>query len=70
MIKSINEEIPLAVKTPVEKIPEVPLTLLETLWMQVGCTLCNLQCTHCFISCGPQNHSHEMMTLQQVQKTL
>ncbi len=52
------------------KIPEVPLIRLETLWMQVGGTLCNLQCTHCFISCGPQNHTHEMMTLQQVKTTL
>jgi MoaA/NifB/PqqE/SkfB family radical SAM enzyme len=52
------------------KIPEVPLIRLETLWMQVGGTLCNLQCTHCFISCGPQNHTHEMMTLKQVQNTL
>jgi AdoMet-dependent heme synthase len=69
MMKSEKQEIPSAVKTPVEKIPEVPLTRLETLWMQVGGTLCNLQCTHCFISCGPQNHSHEMMTLTQVQTT-
>ncbi|VAX27482.1 hypothetical protein MNBD_NITROSPINAE05-1107, partial [hydrothermal vent metagenome] len=52
------------------KIPEVPLLKLETLWMQVGGTLCNLQCTHCFISCGPKNHTHEMMTLEQVQNTL
>ncbi len=52
------------------KIPEVPLLRLETLWMQVGGTLCNLQCTHCFISCGPQNHTHEMMSLEQVRTTL
>jgi MoaA/NifB/PqqE/SkfB family radical SAM enzyme len=52
------------------RIPEVPLIRLETLWMQVGGTLCNLQCTHCFISCGPKNHTLEMMTLEQVQKTL
>ena len=52
------------------KIPEVPLNRLETLWMQVGGTLCNLQCTHCFISCGPQNHTHEMMSLELVRKTL
>ena len=38
--------------------------------MQVGGTLCNLQCTHCFISCGPQNHTHEMMTLGEVQARL
>ena len=51
-------------------IPEVPLVKLDTLWLQVGGTLCNLQCTHCFISCGPQNHTHEMMTLNDVQQRL
>ena len=51
-------------------IPEVPLVKLDTLWLQVGGTLCNLQCTHCFISCGPQNHTHEMMTLKDVRQRL
>ena len=50
--------------------PEVPLVKLGTLWLQVGGTLCNLQCTHCFISCGPQNHTHEMMTMKDVQQRL
>jgi AdoMet-dependent heme synthase len=70
MMKTVEQDIRSVAKSPVKNIPEVPLTRLETLWMQVGGTLCNLQCTHCFISCGPQNHSHEMMTLDQVQKTL
>jgi len=51
-------------------LPEVPLVKLDTLWLQIGGTLCNLQCTHCFISCGPQNHTHEMMTLKDVQQRL
>ena len=50
--------------------PEVPLVKLDTLWLQVGGTLCNLQCTHCFISCGPQNHTHEMMTMKDVRQRL
>ena len=58
------------VKKDQSKTPEVPLTKLDTLWLQVGGTLCNLQCTHCFISCGPQNHTHEMMSLQQVRQRL
>lgn len=52
------------------KVPDVPLVHLETLWMQVGGTLCNLSCSHCFISCGPKNHSHGMMSLQQVRQYL
>ncbi len=51
-------------------IPEVPLKNLETLWMQVGGTLCNLECTHCFISCGPKNDTIAMMTLAQVKERL
>jgi MoaA/NifB/PqqE/SkfB family radical SAM enzyme len=55
---------------PINNVPEVPLASLDTLWLQVGGTLCNLQCTHCFISCGPENHTHEMMSLQQVRLRL
>ncbi|SVB80062.1 uncharacterized protein METZ01_LOCUS232916, partial [marine metagenome] len=51
-------------------IPEVPLKNLETLWLQVGGTLCNLECTHCFISCGPKNDTIAMMSLAQVRKRL
>jgi MoaA/NifB/PqqE/SkfB family radical SAM enzyme len=40
------------------------------LWFQVAGTLCNLQCTHCFISCSPTNHVHEMLTLGDVRRRL
>ncbi|HEX7252074.1 MAG TPA: radical SAM protein [Thermoanaerobaculia bacterium] len=50
--------------------PAVPLVALDTLWFQVAGTLCNLKCTHCFISCSPTNHSHEMLTLEQVRERL
>jgi AdoMet-dependent heme synthase len=50
--------------------PEVALQSLDTLWFQVGGTLCNLACTHCFISCSPTNHTHEMMRLEQVLRYL
>ena len=50
--------------------PESPLLALDTLWLQVAGTLCNLQCTHCFISCSPSNTAHGMMTLAQVQAHL
>jgi MoaA/NifB/PqqE/SkfB family radical SAM enzyme len=44
-------------------VPRVELRALDTLWFQVAGTLCNIACTHCFISCSPRNHSHEMMSL-------
>ncbi|HET7436365.1 MAG TPA: radical SAM protein [Thermoanaerobaculia bacterium] len=50
--------------------PHVPLQALDTLWFQVAGTICNIECTHCFISCSPKNHSHEMLTLADVQRRL
>jgi MoaA/NifB/PqqE/SkfB family radical SAM enzyme len=50
--------------------PTVPLNALDTLWFQVAGTLCNIACTHCFISCSPKNHSHEMLSLAEVEERL
>ncbi len=57
---------PIPENSEVFRTPEVPLTQLHTLWLQVGGTLCNLACTHCFISCHPENHNIPMMSLDQV----
>ncbi|HEX5759700.1 MAG TPA: radical SAM protein [Thermoanaerobaculia bacterium] len=51
-------------------VPRVELRALDTLWFQVGGTVCNLACTHCFISCSPTNHTHDFMTLAQVERYL
>ncbi len=50
--------------------PFVPSVSLDTLWFQVAGTLCNLKCTHCFISCSPTNHNHEMLSLREVRDRL
>jgi len=50
--------------------PDVHLRALDTLWFQVGGTLCNIECTHCFISSSPRNHSHEMLSLADVERRL
>jgi MoaA/NifB/PqqE/SkfB family radical SAM enzyme len=55
---------------PAETYPIAPLFALDTLWFQVAGTICNLKCTHCFISCSPTNHSHGMLTLAEVKKHL
>ncbi len=47
-------------KSKISSLPPPPwieLTDLDELWFQVSGTLCNLRCTHCFISCSPQNDS-------------
>ena len=51
---------------PTGAFPEVSLAALDTLWFQVAGTICNLKCKHCFISCSPKNHLHEMMPFEQV----
>ncbi len=50
--------------------PLLPLPYLDTVWLQVAGTLCNIACKHCFISCGPKVHIHEMMTVAQVEEAL
>jgi MoaA/NifB/PqqE/SkfB family radical SAM enzyme len=44
----------------------VALEHLDALWIQVAGTLCNLRCTHCFVSCGPGDDRHPFMTRDEV----
>jgi molybdenum cofactor biosynthesis enzyme MoaA len=50
--------------------PDVTLRALDTVWFQVAGTICNIECTHCFISSSPRNRSHEMMTLAEIEPRL
>jgi hypothetical protein len=50
--------------------PVVPLAHLDDLWFQVAGTLCNLTCSHCFISCSPHNHAFGFLDLETVRRTL
>ena len=40
-----------------QTVPQAPFHHLHALWFQLTGTLCNLACSHCFISCSPTNHS-------------
>jgi molybdenum cofactor biosynthesis enzyme MoaA len=53
-----------------EPAPEVELSHLDDLWFQVGGTVCNLECRHCFISCSPRNHSFGFLDLETVRRHL
>lgn len=57
-------------RTRERAVPRVELRALDTLWFQVAGTVCNLACTHCFISCSPTNRTHEMMRLAEVERHL
>src|SRR6478672_2776007 len=46
--------------------PRVYLESLDHLWFQLTGTLCNLTCTHCFISCSPSNHSFGFLDYDKV----
>ncbi|MCP4200423.1 MAG: radical SAM protein [bacterium] len=46
--------------------PWVELRSLDTLWFQVSGTVCNLACTHCFVSSSPTNHTHEALSLAEI----
>jgi molybdenum cofactor biosynthesis enzyme MoaA len=50
--------------------PSVELRSLDTLWFQVSGTVCNLACTHCFVSSSPTNHTHEALTLAEIEPYL
>ena len=49
---------------------ELPFLYLDTLWLQVTGTVCNIACLHCFITCGPKNHTHTMMSTSSVEEAL
>ena len=48
------------------RFPEQPLLHLDSLWIQVAGTLCNLACTHCFVTCGPGEDRHALMSRDEV----
>jgi len=55
---------------PSIRLPLVQLSHLDHLWFQVGGTLCNLTCCHCFISCSPKNTSFGFLSLAEVKQRL
>lgn len=62
--------VPVSIPVRIGPAPKAPFLVLDTVWFQVSGTLCNLACGHCFISCSPTNHSHELMTRADVQPYL
>jgi AdoMet-dependent heme synthase len=54
---------PLPVAT---RFPAQPFHHLDALWIQVAGTLCNLQCTHCFVSAGPGVETHGFLSRAEV----
>ncbi len=57
-----------------EAVASAPLTLpfvgLDTLWLQVTGTVCNIACKHCLVSAGPKVFTHRLMSPGQVDAAL
>jgi sulfatase maturation enzyme AslB (radical SAM superfamily) len=53
-----------------QTVPQAPFHHLHALWFQLTGTLCNLACSHCFISCSPTNHSLEFVAPETVYRYL
>jgi uncharacterized Fe-S cluster-containing radical SAM superfamily protein len=68
--KAVRPETPLSLadpaSTPLADVPVQPFHALDTLWIQVAGSVCNLACTHCFVTCGPDEHRHEPMSRDEV----
>lgn len=65
--------LPLPIISAEPEVPDAPmvaLTHLDELWFQVAGTLCNLTCSHCFISCSPHNRSFGFLSLDTVSRAL
>lgn len=52
------------------KCPTVTLQSLDELWFQVAGTRCNLECSHCFISCSPTSDKYGQLSLETVRSHL
>ncbi|MCF6150318.1 MAG: methyltransferase domain-containing protein [Candidatus Kuenenia sp.] len=51
-------------------MPKVYLKYFETLWFQITGTHCNLQCTHCFISCSSENNTLDVLGTDVIRRYL
>ena len=71
MTSASNEPAPPSAGPALEEaapFPLQPLFHLDALWIQVAGTLCNLSCTHCFVSSGPGDDHHALMPRAEVRR--
>lgn len=62
--------LPVAAAVPEAEAPELPFLGLDTLWLQLTGTLCNIACRHCFISCGPEEDRVPVMSRPRIEALL
>lgn len=57
-------------RLPIHAPPRLHLRALDTLWLQVTGTRCNIACRHCFITCGPNEDALPMMSVKEVTEAI
>jgi molybdenum cofactor biosynthesis enzyme MoaA len=62
--------LPVESALPEGEAAELPFLGLDTLWLQLTGTLCNLACRHCFITCGPEEERVPMMSRARIEALL
>src|SRR6185295_9264014 len=50
--------------------PILPFRSLDTVWIQITGTQCNIACRHCFVSAGPRSTSLAVMSRDQVEAAI
>lgn len=70
MLPSPRQPLPHPVSSEAYPGPVLEFAGLDVLWLQVTGTVCNIACTHCFITCGPKNESHPIMDTEAVLSAL
>lgn len=61
---TLSAPIPASIRVPQQHLQ--PFHHLDTLWIQVAGTQCNLSCAHCFVPSGPGVNRHEMLSRLEV----
>ena len=61
---------PYAMPRSPQAFPSLSLRHLDLLWVQVAGTRCNLECVHCFVSAGPDNGRHGLMSRDDVRRVV
>lgn len=61
---------PLPAVLAADEAAELPFFGLDTLWLQLTGTLCNLACRHCFITCGPNENRVPLMSRARIESLL
>jgi MoaA/NifB/PqqE/SkfB family radical SAM enzyme len=62
--------LPVLSALPETEVPELPFLGMDTLWLQLTGTLCNIACRHCFITCGPDEERVPMMSRPRIEALL